>query len=82
MMLASVVLPKPGRSVEQDVIERLAARLRRLDGNVEILFDLGLADEFLQTLRPKLELKRGIVLNRRSRDQAVFESGIVFGGGH
>jgi hypothetical protein len=50
------------------VIKRLAARLRRLDGNVKILFDLGLANEFLQTLRPKLELKRGIVLNRGGGD--------------
>src|SRR5208282_805899 len=57
-----------GRSVEQDVVERLTARLGRLDGDVEILFYLVLADEFLQTLRAKLELKRRIVLNRGGGD--------------
>jgi len=42
----------------------------------------------LQALRAKLELKRGIVLDRGGGDQAVFcvrgemERGIVFGGGH
>ena len=66
-------LAEPGRAVEQHVVERLAARLGGLDGYVKILFDFGLADEFLQALRPKLELKRGIVLNRRGGDEAVFE---------
>ncbi len=71
-----------GRAVEQDVIERLAARLGGLDGNVEILFDFVLADEFLQALRAELEFERGIVLDRGGGDEAVFKSGIVFGGGH
>src|SRR5208282_5072751 len=56
-------LAEPGRSVEQDVIKRLAARLRRLDGNVEILFDLGLTNEFLQALRAELEFERRIILD-------------------
>ena len=73
-----------GRPVEQYVVKRLAARLCRLDGYVEILFDLGLADEFLEALRTELELERGIVLDWGGRDEAVFEGrrGIVFGGGH
>jgi hypothetical protein len=55
-----------------------------LDGYVEILFDLVLAYEFLEALRAKLELERGIVLDRGGGDEAVFEvqRGIVFGGGH
>src|SRR6266478_3551462 len=41
-------LAEAGRSIEQDVIKCLAARLCRLDGYVEILLDLVLADEFLE----------------------------------
>jgi hypothetical protein len=66
------------------MIQRLAARPSRLDGDVKILFDLVLPNEFRQTLRPKLKLKRRIVLNRRSRHKPVLEvqRGIVFSGGH
>src|ERR1700676_3436798 len=38
-------LAEARRSVEQNVVKRLAARLCRLNGYVEILFDLVLADE-------------------------------------
>jgi len=77
-------LAEPRRPVEQHMIKRFAARFCRLYRDVKILFDLGLANEFLQTLGPKLELKRRIVLNRRSRDEAVFQvqREIVFGSGH
>jgi hypothetical protein len=64
------------------VVKRLAAGLGRLDCDVEILFDLILADEFLEALRTELELEGGIVLDRGGGDEAVFECGIVFGGGH
>jgi hypothetical protein len=36
----------------------------------------------LQTLRAELELEGGIVFDGGGGDQAVFESGVVFGGGH
>ena len=75
-------LAEAGRAVEQDVIECFAAGLGGLDGDVEILFDLVLADEFLQALRAELELERRIVLDRGGGDEAVFQYGIVFGGGH
>jgi hypothetical protein len=55
------------------MVQRLAARLCRLDCHIEILFDLVLADEFLKALGAKLELKRGIVLDRGGGDEAVFE---------
>ena len=42
MMPASVVLPKPGRAVEQHVIHRLAALLGGFDGDGEIFLDLRL----------------------------------------
>jgi hypothetical protein len=66
------------------MVQCLAAGLCCLDGHVEILFDLGLADEFLEALRAELELERGIVLDWRSGDEAVFQvqRGIIFGGGH
>jgi hypothetical protein len=64
------------------VVERFASGLGSLDGDVEILFDFVLADELLQALRAKLELKRRIVLDRGGGDEPVFQSGIVFGGGH
>jgi hypothetical protein len=66
------------------MVKRLAAGLCRLDGHVEILFDLVLADEFLQALGAELEFKRGIVLDRGGGDEAVFQvqRGIIFGGGH
>src|SRR6266478_8854227 len=50
-------LAQAGRAVEQDVVEGFSARLCRLDGHVEILFDLVLADEFLEALGAELELE-------------------------
>src|SRR5258708_32731510 len=61
-------LAEAGRPVEQDVVKRLAARFGGLDGYVEILFDLVLADEFLEALRAELELESGIVLDWGSGD--------------
>ena len=58
-------LAQPRRSVEQHVVERLAARLGGLDGDLEVVFDLVLADELAQPLRPQLELKRRVVVQRR-----------------
>ena len=37
--------------VKQHVVQRLAARFRRLDGDFEIVFDLLLSDELAQPLR-------------------------------
>ena len=45
MMQASVVLPKPGRTVEQHVIHGLAALARGLDGDGQVLLQLFLAGE-------------------------------------
>ena len=42
---ASDVLPSPGGPGEQDVVERLAARLRRVERDRELLLDALLADE-------------------------------------
>jgi hypothetical protein len=43
------------------VIERLAPRERRVDGELEVLLDLLLPDELLETLRPERELDDALV---------------------
>ena len=50
-------LAQPGRTVEQNMIQRFAAGSSRLDGDCQVFFDLGLTDEFRQALRPQLQLK-------------------------
>ena len=50
-------LAKARRTVEQHMVERFAARFGGLDGDVEIVFDLCLADEFLQALRAEFEFE-------------------------
>ena len=62
-------LAQARRAVEQNVIERFAARLRGLDGDRQIFFYLGLSDELRQALRAQLQLERRIVLDRRGRNQ-------------
>jgi len=48
MMEARVVLAQSGRPKEQNMIERLAARLSRFERNGQLLLGLLLTDEFLQ----------------------------------
>ena len=48
MICASDVLPRPGRPGEQHVVERLAARGRRLDGDLQLLAHAVLADELVE----------------------------------
>jgi len=64
-------LAQPRRAVEQHVVERLAARARRLDGDLEVVLDLVLPDELAQPLRTQLQLEGRIVVHRHSRDDAV-----------
>ena len=53
------------------MVQRLAARARSLDRDREVLFDFGLSNELRKPLRPELQLKGRIVLNRRGGNQAV-----------
>ena len=55
-------LPEPGRAGEQDVVERVRARLRRLERDAQLLLDPLLADEVVEPLRPERLL--GLVLLR------------------
>ena len=48
---ASVVLPRPGRAVEQHVVERLAAAFRGMNEHAQILARGLLADELVEALR-------------------------------
>ena len=50
-------LAEPGRAREQDVVERLAARLRRVERDRELLLDALLADEVGERLRAERALE-------------------------
>src|SRR5207237_5803499 len=45
-------LAEPGRTEEQDMVERLAAGLRRFDKDAQIVAQLMLTDEFIEGGRP------------------------------
>jgi hypothetical protein len=42
------------------VIQRLAARFGRRDGDAQVFLDAGLADEILQTFRPEAGVQRPV----------------------
>ena len=56
-------LAEPGRSGQQDVVERLAAPPRRLHEQGELALELLLADELLEALRPQRAVE--LLLARR-----------------
>ena len=60
-------LAEAGRAGEQDMVERLAARARGVDEDLEVGARLGLADEVAQTLRTQLPL--GFVLAAAAADR-------------
>ena len=47
-------LAQPGRAIEQDMVEGLAAGPRRLNRNRQIFFDFGLSNELPKPLRTQL----------------------------
>ena len=53
---ASAVLPRPGRAVEERVVERLAALARRLHEHAQVLLQRVLADELVERARAQLLL--------------------------
>src|SRR5947208_4811766 len=60
-------LPEPRRSEEQRVVERLLALLRRVDGDLERLLDLGLADELVQARGAQRRVRDALVGERLRR---------------
>ena len=53
MMWASVVLPRPGGSAQQDVLEHVATLFRRFDQHLDPFTDLHLAGELAEHRRPQ-----------------------------
>ena len=62
MMCASVVLPRPGRAAEEDVVERLLPLPRGLQEDAERLLQLRLPDELQERARAERDL--GVRLGR------------------
>jgi len=60
-----------GRAEEQDVVEGFTARAGRFEGDGKLFFGLGLADEFIESARAKLELEGTLIFGTGRRDQAV-----------
>ena len=56
MQVANVVLPKPGRAVEQDMPQRFAPLLRGIDGDFQPGVHLALADHVAHPLRAQLQI--------------------------
>src|SRR5581483_6302396 len=72
-------LPEPGRTGEKHVVERFAARLRRVERDSELLLDAPLADEVAERRRSKGALElflAGVVRDRRDelRHAALFSA--------
>ena len=63
------------RAIQQNVIERFAAFPRGLDRDVEVVFDVLLADVLREKARPKRQLERRFFLDyRRSGNHAILTS--------
>ena len=70
MMVARVVLPRPG-GPERRTWSGLAAGARGFEGDGELVFCLGLTDELGEAGGAELELKGLIVVDAGGGDEAV-----------
>ena len=70
-MPASVVLPRPGRTGEQQVVGGLAAPAGRLEDDLEVLLELGLADELVEPPGPQRRPRPPTSLGHRARGRAA-----------
>ncbi len=77
-------LAEAGRAVEQHVIERLAALLRRGDRDVQVLADALLADVLVEGARPqpRLVLRVLVAAQRRSRARSSVMASSAPGSSH
>ena len=75
MIVARVVFPRPGRADEQDVVERLPARLRRLERDLELLLRPLLADELVESPRPQRLLDLLVALAEDRREELASSRG-------
>src|SRR6202522_2457746 len=71
---------KARRAVEQNVVERFATGARRLDGDLQILFDAILADVIGQLRRADAGFDARVVIERPARNDAIVR--IVYFLGH
>ena len=71
MMLARVVLPSPGGTVQQYVVERFAALLRRLDADGEQVLDRGLSNVVDDAARAQASVQRVVKFVGRAGDNAL-----------
>ena len=70
-------LAEARRAVEQNVVERFAALLRRRDEHLEVLLDLLLPDVFPERARAQRVFDLRILRHVFGRDHAVFKIKIV-----
>src|SRR5690606_2673536 len=61
-------LPETGRAAEEHVVDGIAAPLRRLDEDAEVLLDLSLADEFLEARGPEADLVASVFVSEARID--------------
>ena len=71
---------QPGRTGEQHVVQRLAAGFGGFQGDSELLFGFGLADELDQPARAQFEFKALLFVGARGADQPF--GSVVAGNGH
>jgi hypothetical protein len=62
-------------AVEEEVVERLGAPLRGVDGDAEIVLQPFLADELIEPARPEREIQRLLVFDRIAGDDALSSRG-------
>ena len=70
-------LPEAGWPDEQDVVERLAARLRRLQRDVELLLRALLADEVVESPRPQRLLDLLVALAEHRRQELARHAALL-----
>ena len=58
-------LPEPRGTAEQDMVQRLAAGLRRLDEHGQVVLDPFLAHEVFEPRRPEAPVELGVLLGSR-----------------
>ena len=67
MIVASVVLPRPGRAVEEDVVGRLSPAPRRREQHRQVGLDVALADVFVERPRPEGALDDAVTVVEQVR---------------
>ena len=70
-------LAEAGRPDEQDVVERLAASLRRLERDLELLLRPLLADELVESPRPERLLDLLVALAERRREELARHAALL-----